>query len=88
VAKQTGVRDGGSMTLLRPDGSQFPGSPFTGGGLSGPWVATIDGADNVWVSNFGAPEARINLRVNVRFGSKADSRHNTISCLLCFRKRT
>src|SRR5262249_61356819 len=29
-----------------------PGSPFTGGGLPGPWVATIDGNDNVWVSNF------------------------------------
>ena len=24
------------MTLLRPDGTQFPGSPFTGGGLPGP----------------------------------------------------
>jgi streptogramin lyase len=59
LAKQTGGHDGGSMTLLRPDGSEYPGSPFTGGGLSGPWVATIDGNDNVWVSNFGAPEARI-----------------------------
>jgi streptogramin lyase len=59
LVKQTGGRDGGSMTLLRPDGSEYPGSPFTGGGLSGPWVATIDGNDNVWVSNFGAPEARI-----------------------------
>jgi streptogramin lyase len=59
LAKQTGGYDGGSMTLLRPDGSEYPGSPFTGGGLSGPWVATIDGNDNVWVSNFGAPEARI-----------------------------
>jgi hypothetical protein len=59
LVKQTGGYDGGSMTLLRPDGSEYPGSPFTGGGLSGPWVATIDGNDNVWVSNFGAPEARI-----------------------------
>jgi hypothetical protein len=59
LVKQTGGYDGGSMTLLRPDGSEYPGSPFTGGGLSGPWVATIDGNDNVWVSNFGAPEARV-----------------------------
>jgi hypothetical protein len=59
LVKQTGGRDGGSMTLLRPDGREYPGSPFTGGGLSGPWVATIDGNDNVWVSNFGASEARI-----------------------------
>jgi hypothetical protein len=59
LVKQTGGHNGGSMALLRPDGSEYPGSPFTGGGLSGPWVATIDGNDNVWVSNFGAPEARI-----------------------------
>src|SRR5215469_215031 len=66
LAKQTGGHDGGSMTLLRPDGSEYPGSPFTGGGLSGPWVATIDGNDNVWVSNFGAPEARITQLCGVR----------------------
>ena len=40
------------MTLLRPDGSEYPGSPFVGGGLPGPWAATIDGNDNVWISNF------------------------------------
>ena len=50
--------DGGSVTLLRPDGTQFPGSPFTGGGLPGPWAATIDGNDNVWISNFAMPTAR------------------------------
>ena len=37
---------GGSVSLFRPDGSQYPGSPFTGGGLPGPWAATIDGNDN------------------------------------------
>lgn len=58
MAKQTG-RDGGSVTLLRPDGSQYPGSPFTGGGLPGPWAATIDGNDNVWISNFAAPNSPI-----------------------------
>lgn len=26
---------------------------FSGGGMSGPWNTTIDGEDNVWVSNFG-----------------------------------
>jgi streptogramin lyase len=57
--RQKGGPDGGSMTLLRPDGTQFPGSPFTGGGLPGPWVATIDGNDNVWVSNFAMANSPI-----------------------------
>jgi len=60
MSKQTGgYCDGGSMTLRRPGGSEYPGSPFTGGGLPGPWVATIAGNDNVWVSNFAAPNGRI-----------------------------
>ena len=54
--KQRGGREGGSVTLLRPDGSEYPGSPFTGGGLPGPWAATIDGNDNVWISNFAGAE--------------------------------
>jgi hypothetical protein len=58
MAKQTGS-EGGSVSLLRPDGSHFPGSPFTAGGLTGPWAATIDGNDNVWISNFAAPNSPI-----------------------------
>jgi hypothetical protein len=54
-----GYSGGGSVALLRPDGSQFPGSPFTGGGLPGPWAATVDGNDNVWISNFAHPTGRI-----------------------------
>ena len=50
--EQKGGPDGGSVTLLRPDGSPYPGSPFTGGGLPGPWAAVVDGDDNVWFSNF------------------------------------
>ena len=57
MAKQTG--GDGSVTLLRPDGSQYPGSPFSGGGLPGPWAATIDGNDNVWISNFAMPNSPI-----------------------------
>jgi hypothetical protein len=52
MAKQTGGYESGSVTMLRPDGSEYPGSPFTGVGLPGPWAATVDGNDNVWVSNF------------------------------------
>jgi hypothetical protein len=56
---QKGGPDGGSMSLFRPDGTEYPGSPFTGGGLPGPWVATIAGDDTVWVSNFAAAAGRI-----------------------------
>ena len=56
--QQTGT-DGGSVTLLRPDGTEYPGSPFTGGGLPGPWAATIDGNDNVWIPNFAGAHSPI-----------------------------
>jgi hypothetical protein len=57
--EQTGGVDGGSVALLRPDGSPYPGSPFIGGGLPGPWAATIDGNDNVWISNFAGAQSPI-----------------------------
>ena len=31
----------------------FPGSPFTGGGLTLPWGIAVDGDDTVWAFNFG-----------------------------------
>ena len=52
MSQQRGGRFGGSVDLLKPDGSPYPGSPFTGGGLPGPWAAAVDGNDNVWISNF------------------------------------
>jgi len=43
---------GGSVSVIRPDGTQAPGSPFDGAGsISGPWGITIDGDDHVWVAN-------------------------------------
>ena len=57
--KQQGGVDGGSVTLLRPDGTQYPGSPFVGGGLPGPWAAVVDGNDNVWISNFAMANSPI-----------------------------
>jgi hypothetical protein len=57
LSKQTG--GSGSVTLLRPDGTQYPGSPFAGGGLPGPWAVAVDGNDNVWISNFAAPNSPI-----------------------------
>ena len=64
MAKQRG--GDGSITLLRADGSEYPGSPFKGGGLPGPWAATIDGNDNVWISNFAAPNSPITQLCGVR----------------------
>jgi len=54
-----GTAESGGVTLLRPDGTQYPGSPFTGGGLPGPWAVVVDGNDNVWISNFAMPSSPI-----------------------------
>src|SRR5262249_14736967 len=44
-----------SITLYRADTrTPYPGSPFTGGGLTVPWGIAVDGDDTVWVFNFGA----------------------------------
>jgi streptogramin lyase len=51
--------EGGSVTILRPDGSQAPGSPVSGNGLAGPWAAAVDGNDHVWISNFANPTVGI-----------------------------
>lgn len=43
-----------SITMYRMrDRTPYPGSPFTGGGLTLPWGITVDGNDTVWVFNFG-----------------------------------
>jgi hypothetical protein len=42
---------GGSVTLVRADGSASP-TAFTGGGLTIPWGVAVDGDDHVWVANF------------------------------------
>jgi len=57
MSKQKG--GAGSVTMLRPDGTAFPGSPFKGGGLPGPWAVAIDGNDNAWISNFAMPNSPI-----------------------------
>jgi hypothetical protein len=43
----------GSISMLRPDGTPGPGSPYSGGGAFGSWAIAIDGNDQVWSSNFG-----------------------------------
>ena len=52
MSEQKGGRTGGSVTVLSPDGTAYPGSPFIGGGLPGPWAVAVDGNDNIWISNF------------------------------------
>jgi hypothetical protein len=59
LAAQESGPNGGSVTVLRPDGSEAPFSPVVGGGLYGPWAAVVDGDDNVWISNFAGPHAGI-----------------------------
>src|SRR5215813_2874809 len=59
MSEQKGGRRGGSITLLRPDGTPYPGSPFTGGGLPGPWAVAVDGNDNIWISNFAMASSPI-----------------------------
>ena len=66
MSEQKGGRFGGSVTLLRPDGTPFPGSPFMGDGLPGPWAAAADGNDNVWISNFNTPSSPIVQLCGVR----------------------
>jgi Streptogramin lyase len=57
--QQRGGPDGGSVSLLRPDGTDYPGSPFTGGGIPAPFAVVVDGNDNVWISNFAGAQSPI-----------------------------
>ena len=57
--QQGGTLNAGSVSLLQPDGTPYAGSPFTGGGLPGPWAAAVDGNDNVWISNFAGASSPI-----------------------------
>jgi hypothetical protein len=60
MSKQKGgTMNGGSVTALRPDGTQLPGSPFKSGGLPGPWAVAVDGNDNIWISNFAGAQSPI-----------------------------
>jgi hypothetical protein len=42
-----------SISLYTSNHVLYPGSPFTGGGLTLPWGLIVDGNDTVWVPNFG-----------------------------------
>ncbi len=58
--EQEGGSDGGSVSLFRPDGTQFSGSPFTASeSVPGPWAVAVAGDDTVWISNFTGAVGRI-----------------------------
>ena len=63
---------------LRPDGTQIGQSPFTGGGIKGPWGITVDGEDNIWVGNFGPlrPLSNFTGRLTKLWGVNAPPGHN------------
>ena len=52
-------KEGGSLTVLSPDGTEAKFSPIFGKGIYGPWAVSIDGNDNVWVANFASEFAGV-----------------------------
>jgi len=56
---QTPGPEGGSMTVLGPDGTEANFSPVYGKGITGPWAVSVDGNDNIWISNFSSAAAGI-----------------------------
>jgi len=59
AAQTPGYESGGSITVLRPDGTQASFSPVYGKGIFTPWAISVDGNDNIWVSNFASSTAGI-----------------------------
>jgi streptogramin lyase len=59
MAAQTPGREGGSITVLRPDGTEAPFSPVYGKGIAGPWAISVDGNDHIWISNLTTASAGI-----------------------------
>ena len=59
MAEQTPGWEGGSLTVLHPDGTEAKFSPIYGKGIYGPWAVSVDGNDNIWVSNFTSSKAGI-----------------------------
>jgi hypothetical protein len=54
TSQRPGYESGGSITVLRPDGSAASISPITGKGIATPWAISVDGNDHVWITNFSS----------------------------------
>jgi hypothetical protein len=64
---QLGTAANPSITLYQMRSREpYPGSPFTGGGLTLPWGIAVDGDDTVWVFNFGA--VRVGVSTDIPTG--------------------
>jgi hypothetical protein len=59
MVAQTPRYEGGSVSVLPPDGSEARFSPIYGKGIAGPWAVTIDGNDHAWVTNLTTASAGI-----------------------------
>jgi streptogramin lyase len=59
AAQTSGYWEGGSVSVLSPNGAQASFSPVSGRGLTGPWAVAVDGDDHVWISNFSTSSAGI-----------------------------
>jgi hypothetical protein len=57
--QKAGYESGGSITVLHPDGSEASFSPVFGKGIVTPWAISVDGNDNIWVSNLATASTGI-----------------------------
>jgi hypothetical protein len=82
--------EGGSLTVLSPDGTEAKFSPVYGKGIYGPWAVSVDGNDNIWVSNFdqrgGGDRATLWLPHRDLAAGYEDRRCNLASGRLCRRR--
>ncbi len=59
ATQRPGYESGGSITVFRPDGTQASFSPVSGEGIVSPWAISVDGNDNMWISNLATASAGI-----------------------------
>jgi len=59
LAAQTSGWEGGSVTVFRPDGTEASFSPVYGKGITAPWAVSVDGNDNIWISNLSSASAGV-----------------------------
>jgi hypothetical protein len=55
TSQSPGRESGGSVSVLHPDGSQASFSPISDKGIATPWAISVDGNDNIWITNFATP---------------------------------
>ena len=59
LAAQTPGWEGGSITVFGTDGKEVSFSPIYGKGITAPWAVSVDGNDNIWISNLSSATAGI-----------------------------